>query len=431
MRDRHERAHGAAARPRRARARRRRSCTESIIGTRFTGRLVEETRRRPAGVVPEITGRAWITGHGPVPARPRRPVPARVPALTADGRRPRRRRRHLRRGGALRAAGPRGRVLLLDRGEVAVGHDRARRGQRAGRRQAAGPRARARARGPRAVARARRALPGGGQAARKGSLVLFEDDGAAAFAAGLGADARSSTTRARSSRRWRRAAAGRATSRATCRSTRAPRRRRWRPRSRVRTGAEVVRAERRRRRAGRRRAARPPTPSWSPPARGRRRWSRARRVGRARASSSRSARRPASSPQVLRGRLPGRCAGVAQRDRGGADGRGLRRLEPRRRRLRRHRRRRGDRALLARARRLDARPRRPAGHAHVVRPAPVPAEGGPVHRPPAVGRVGVHRPRGRRRRPRPRHCSSAGHAPRAASADVPARRRPTYAARAS
>ena len=36
---------------------------ESVIGTRFTGRLVEETEvgGRPA-VVPEITGRAWITG---------------------------------------------------------------------------------------------------------------------------------------------------------------------------------------------------------------------------------------------------------------------------------------------------------------------------------------------------------------------------------
>jgi proline racemase len=37
---------------------------ESLIGTRFTGRLVEETRvgDRPA-VVPEITGRAWVTGR--------------------------------------------------------------------------------------------------------------------------------------------------------------------------------------------------------------------------------------------------------------------------------------------------------------------------------------------------------------------------------
>jgi proline racemase len=38
---------------------------ESVIGTRFTGRLVEEATvgGRPA-VVPEITGRAWITGMG-------------------------------------------------------------------------------------------------------------------------------------------------------------------------------------------------------------------------------------------------------------------------------------------------------------------------------------------------------------------------------
>jgi proline racemase len=38
---------------------------ESVIGTRFTGRLVEETAvgGLPA-VVPEITGRAWVTGMG-------------------------------------------------------------------------------------------------------------------------------------------------------------------------------------------------------------------------------------------------------------------------------------------------------------------------------------------------------------------------------
>jgi proline racemase len=38
---------------------------ESVIGTRFTGRLVGETEvgGRPA-VVPEITGRAWVTGMG-------------------------------------------------------------------------------------------------------------------------------------------------------------------------------------------------------------------------------------------------------------------------------------------------------------------------------------------------------------------------------
>jgi proline racemase len=38
---------------------------ESVIGTRFTGRLVGETTVAgvPA-VIPEITGRAWITGMG-------------------------------------------------------------------------------------------------------------------------------------------------------------------------------------------------------------------------------------------------------------------------------------------------------------------------------------------------------------------------------
>jgi proline racemase len=38
---------------------------ESVIGTRFTGRLVEETRVGDVpAVVPEITGRAWVTGRG-------------------------------------------------------------------------------------------------------------------------------------------------------------------------------------------------------------------------------------------------------------------------------------------------------------------------------------------------------------------------------
>ena len=52
---------------------------ESVIGTRFTGRLVEEIEVGgvPA-VVPEITGRAWITGDGPVPARRARPLPGRL-----------------------------------------------------------------------------------------------------------------------------------------------------------------------------------------------------------------------------------------------------------------------------------------------------------------------------------------------------------------
>src|SRR5207302_7354325 len=38
---------------------------ESIIGTRFTGRLVGETTVGGCrAVIPEITGRAWITGMG-------------------------------------------------------------------------------------------------------------------------------------------------------------------------------------------------------------------------------------------------------------------------------------------------------------------------------------------------------------------------------
>jgi proline racemase len=50
---------------------------ESIIGTRFTGRLVGETRvgDLPA-VVPEITGRAWITGRGDYRLEADDPFPA-------------------------------------------------------------------------------------------------------------------------------------------------------------------------------------------------------------------------------------------------------------------------------------------------------------------------------------------------------------------
>ena len=49
----------------------------SIIDTRFTGRIVEETAvaGRPA-VVPEITGRAWITGMGQYGLDPDDPFPA-------------------------------------------------------------------------------------------------------------------------------------------------------------------------------------------------------------------------------------------------------------------------------------------------------------------------------------------------------------------
>jgi proline racemase len=49
---------------------------ESVLGTRFTGRLVAETQvgGRPA-VVPEITGRAWITGMGQYLLDPEDPFP--------------------------------------------------------------------------------------------------------------------------------------------------------------------------------------------------------------------------------------------------------------------------------------------------------------------------------------------------------------------
>jgi proline racemase len=50
---------------------------ESIIGTRFTGRLVGETTigERPA-VIPEITGRAWITGTASYVLDPTDPFPS-------------------------------------------------------------------------------------------------------------------------------------------------------------------------------------------------------------------------------------------------------------------------------------------------------------------------------------------------------------------
>jgi proline racemase len=50
---------------------------ESVLGTRFTGRLIEETTvgDLPA-VVPTITGRAWITGMGQYLLDPADPFPA-------------------------------------------------------------------------------------------------------------------------------------------------------------------------------------------------------------------------------------------------------------------------------------------------------------------------------------------------------------------
>ena len=50
---------------------------ESIIGTRFIGRIVETTTvgGRPA-IVPTVTGRAWITGMGTYLLDPDDPFPA-------------------------------------------------------------------------------------------------------------------------------------------------------------------------------------------------------------------------------------------------------------------------------------------------------------------------------------------------------------------
>jgi proline racemase len=50
---------------------------ESVIGTRFTGRIAAETTvgGRPA-IVPEICGRAWITGSGTYVLQADDPFPA-------------------------------------------------------------------------------------------------------------------------------------------------------------------------------------------------------------------------------------------------------------------------------------------------------------------------------------------------------------------
>jgi proline racemase len=50
---------------------------ESIIGTRFTGRLVGETTvGGRTAVIPEISGRAWITGMGSYVLDPSDPFPS-------------------------------------------------------------------------------------------------------------------------------------------------------------------------------------------------------------------------------------------------------------------------------------------------------------------------------------------------------------------
>jgi proline racemase len=50
---------------------------ESVIGSRFTGRLLEETRvgELPA-VIPEVSGRAWVTGMGQYLLDPTDPFPS-------------------------------------------------------------------------------------------------------------------------------------------------------------------------------------------------------------------------------------------------------------------------------------------------------------------------------------------------------------------
>ena len=57
---------------------------QSLIGTRFSGRLREQVTvgGRPA-VIPEITGRAWITGIGQYLLDPDDPFPQ---GFTVDGR---------------------------------------------------------------------------------------------------------------------------------------------------------------------------------------------------------------------------------------------------------------------------------------------------------------------------------------------------------
>ncbi len=49
---------------------------EGILGTTFTGRLIEETRVGPyAAVVPTLSGQAWITGFADYVLDPEDPLP--------------------------------------------------------------------------------------------------------------------------------------------------------------------------------------------------------------------------------------------------------------------------------------------------------------------------------------------------------------------
>jgi proline racemase len=50
---------------------------DSVIGSRFVGRLVEEVRvGDTVAVVPEVSGRAWITGMGQYLLDPSDPFPS-------------------------------------------------------------------------------------------------------------------------------------------------------------------------------------------------------------------------------------------------------------------------------------------------------------------------------------------------------------------
>ncbi len=90
---------------------------ESVIGTRFTGRLVEETTvgGLPA-VVPEITGPRVGHRHGSVPARRERSVPGRLRAVSGAPDVVVRRRGHRRRLRGAELARGGARVEVLERG---------------------------------------------------------------------------------------------------------------------------------------------------------------------------------------------------------------------------------------------------------------------------------------------------------------------------
>jgi proline racemase len=50
---------------------------ESVIGSRFVGRLLEETRVGDVpAVIPEVSGRAWVTGMGQYLLDPTDPFPS-------------------------------------------------------------------------------------------------------------------------------------------------------------------------------------------------------------------------------------------------------------------------------------------------------------------------------------------------------------------